>query len=308
MSYSDYFPIENNNIDSCNSCVRQIPIEKGKQVRVGGHIILRSFRCDHHLIIVKKHNSNSRYVEVTAIHSYRNRENKKSLHREAKHIPLDGSAFVVSYRCPMFSRDEVVRRAEERFTNNESESNEVYEYNLATSNCEHFATWCVTNRYFSFQVLQFNTSFGFLHALDLKDMHTNRELCDSCYGGLLQTVLPVPWKHVRPNDVKKGDIVSYSYYMLWHDAVVMEVISDNTLILAHYGIASLFHFKKIIKETVRFEENKSFDVYNYDGWNVYSPDEVVKRAESRIGEEKWSFTSNRSSHFAKWCKVKMPEY
>ncbi|VDI46872.1 Hypothetical predicted protein [Mytilus galloprovincialis] len=88
------------------------------------------------------------------------------------------------------------------------------------------------------------------------------------------------------NDVKKGDIVSYSYYMLWHDAVVMEVISDNTLILAHYGIASLFHFKKIIKETVRFEENKSFGVYNYDGWNVYSPDEVVKRAESRIGEEK----------------------
>ncbi|CAG2225895.1 unnamed protein product [Mytilus edulis] len=201
MSYNDYFPIEINNINSL--CVRQIPIEKGKQVRVGGHIILRSFRCDHHLIIVK--NTIPTVVMLKSllfIHIAIGKQ--KSLHREAKYIPLDGSAFVVSYRCPMFNRDEVVCRAEERFTNNESERNEVYEYNLATSNCEHFATWCVTNRYFSFQVLQFNTSFGFLHALDLKDMHTNRELCDSCYGDLLQTVLPVPWKHVRPNDVKRG--------------------------------------------------------------------------------------------------------
>ncbi|XP_063399716.1 uncharacterized protein LOC134684360 [Mytilus trossulus] len=309
MSYKDYFPISKNNIDSCKSCVKKELIKKSEQVCDGDHIIIRSLHCDHHLIVVKKHGSNNRYIDVTAIHSYpKKEENSKSLHREKKNIPLDGSAFVVSYRCPMFSRDEIVRRAEERFTSNESGKNETYEYNLATSNCEHFATWCVTNRYFSFQVLQFNSNFGCLHAPDLKDMHTKRELCDSCYGGLLQTVLSVPWKHVRPNGVKKGDIVSYSYYMLWHDAVVMEVKSDNTLVLAHYGIASLFHFKKIIKETVKFGGNDSLTVYIYDGWNVYSPDEVVKRAESRIGEEKWSFTSNRSSQFAKWCKIKAPEF
>ncbi|CAC5375461.1 unnamed protein product [Mytilus coruscus] len=308
MSYYDYFPIEKNKIDSCKSCVRQIPIEKSKQVRVGDHIILRSVQCDHHLIIVEKHNSNSHCVQVTAIHSYPDSKNLKSLHRETKKIPLDGSALVVSYRFPMFSRDEIVRRAEKRLTNNDTGSNEIYEYNLATSNCEHFATWCVTNRYFSFQVLQFNTSFGFLHAPALKIMHNNRELCDSCYGGLLQTVLSVPWKHVRPKDVNKGDIVSYFYYMLWHDAVVMEVKSDNKLVLAHYGVGSLFHFKKIIKQTVRFKDHEYLTVYKYDGWNVYSPAEVVERAESRLGEEKWSLTSNRSSHFAKWCKVKMAEF
>lgn len=96
--------------------------------------------------------------------------------------------------------------------------------------------------------------------------------------------------------------------MLWHDAVVMEVKSDNKLVLAHYGVGSLFHPKKIIKETVHFEKDKVLTVYDYDKWNVYSPDEVVERANSRMNEEKWSFTSNRSSQFAKWCKVKMAEY
>lgn len=310
MSHIGYFPFEKNNIDSCKECVRKVPIRKIEQVCDGDHIILRSLVCDYHLIIVEKHYSNSRYVQVSAIYSYLNKNiMSKSLHREKRQIPLDGSAFVVSYRCPMFSRDEIVRRAEERFKTNESGKNKIYENNLATSNCEFFATWCVTNRYFLVQVLQFNTGLGYpLRAGDLKDMHRKRQLCDSCYLGLLQTVLSVPWMRVQPNGVKKGDIVSYSYYMLWHDAVVMEVKSDNKLVLAHYGVRSLFYPMRIIIETVCFAESTTLTVYNYDGWNVYSPDEVVKRAESRIGEEKWHFNDNSSSQFSKWCKVKMAEY
>lgn len=38
-------------------------------------------------------------------------------------------------------------------------------------------------------------------------------------------------------------------------------------------------------------------------WNVYSPEETVQRAYSRLGEEKYSLISNNCEHFAIWCKT-----
>jgi hypothetical protein len=37
---------------------------------------------------------------------------------------------------------------------------------------------------------------------------------------------------------------------------------------------------------------------------VYERDEVVRRAEERVGEQKFNMVTNRSSHLAKWCKIK----
>ena len=38
-------------------------------------------------------------------------------------------------------------------------------------------------------------------------------------------------------------------------------------------------------------------------WNVFSPEETVQRAYSRLGEEKYSLISNNCEHFAIWCKT-----
>ena len=41
--------------------------------------------------------------------------------------------------------------------------------------------------------------------------------------------------------------------------------------------------------------------------NIYSPEETVQRARSRIGERKYSVTSNNCEHFAMWCKTGIAE-
>ena len=38
-------------------------------------------------------------------------------------------------------------------------------------------------------------------------------------------------------------------------------------------------------------------------WNVYSSEETVQRAYSRLGEKKYSLISNNCEHFAIWCKT-----
>jgi len=40
---------------------------------------------------------------------------------------------------------------------------------------------------------------------------------------------------------------------------------------------------------------------------VFSPEETVKRAESRIGEKEYNLISNNCEHFAIWCKTGISE-
>lgn len=294
MAHKDYFPIRTNNIVSCNTCAKRVPIKRMEQVRKGDHVIVNDSNC----IVVEIHSSDSWCIKVTAIHSFPNDE-ESELKREKIDILLCRSPFVVSYACPMFKRSEIVRRAEERLASN------------ANGNKE-FATWCVTNRCFSVPVLETRINYQFRYPLFLQTMHDDKiSLCDSCYEGFLQKCLPVGCIDRRPNAINKGDIVSYFYYWVWHDAVVMEVKANNKLVLAHCGMESVFYPMRIMKETVKFEDSKTLKVYVYDEWKVYSPEEVVERAQSMIGEKRSYFAFNmisKSAEFAKWCKAKMVEF
>lgn len=42
-------------------------------------------------------------------------------------------------------------------------------------------------------------------------------------------------------------------------------------------------------------------------YNLYTPDETVARARSRLGESKYSLLSNNCEHFAIWCKTGISE-
>lgn len=52
-----------------------------------------------------------------------------------------------------------------------------------------------------------------------------------------------------------------------------------------------------------------FDKYirKLKGYHLYSPEETVARAESRVGENKYSLAFNNCEHFALWCKTGIQE-
>lgn len=49
-----------------------------------------------------------------------------------------------------------------------------------------------------------------------------------------------------------------------------------------------------------FSKNKAIEVTRYDGFN---PNEIVKRAESRLREKKYHLLFNNCEHFAYWCRT-----
>lgn len=55
------------------------------------------------------------------------------------------------------------------------------------------------------------------------------------------------------------------------------------------------------------EEHTIFEAIRKQGYHLYSPDETVERAQSRIGEESYSLPFNNCEHFAIWCKTGVKE-
>jgi hypothetical protein len=50
-----------------------------------------------------------------------------------------------------------------------------------------------------------------------------------------------------------------------------------------------------------FSRGKEVHTRSYEGEFRYPPDEVVRRAESRLGENRYSLATNNCEHFARWC-------
>ncbi len=62
------------------------------------------------------------------------------------------------------------------------------------------------------------------------------------------------------------------------------------------------------KNSFEFEEESIlFDIIRKSGYHLYSPEETISRAKSRIGEEKYSLPFNNCEHFAIWCKTGVQE-
>lgn len=116
---------------------------------------------------------------------------------------------------------------------------------------------------------------------------------------------------VSEGDVQKGDIIRYSYWNLWHDAVVLEVSKKTkkavVCSIAHYAFRGIFSHRTIIEERKEIQLNGQCSKLDYDlpQYDVYEPEEVVRRARKRLGEQLFVFFSNDSSHFARWCKLKL---
>lgn len=113
------------------------------------------------------------------------------------------------------------------------------------------------------------------------------------------------------SDIDIGDVIYIPYYALEHAVIVSAVREKNgdstkgQVRCIHYG------WQKPLKKRTIVEEYFTVDLTR-STWKLcecrklacHSPNETVRRARERVGESKWSLTTNRSVHLCYWAKVK----
>ncbi|KAK3584597.1 hypothetical protein CHS0354_017743 [Potamilus streckersoni] len=114
-------------------------------------------------------------------------------------------------------------------------------------------------------------------------------------------------------DVKIGDIVSLTYYGIDHLVIVTEVqldddIKHGKIRCIHYSLPGLLKTRVVAEEYFSLDLTSSYvRRLQLDKDSTFSPEEVVRRARSRVGERKWRMSSNRSNHLCYWAKMKPVE-
>lgn len=312
----------------CFECVKVVPVRSCNDLEPGDHVVFCGVIYDHHGILISKDGESLEIAEVTntvygfltgllrgfmGIANIRVTLKKYDFKRE--------KVCVVEYKH-RYPKQFTIRRAKILYSEKEKTRN--YNYNLFHNNCEHFATYCSTGKTFSVQVSKFtlmwdmfvNSGFlGLNNELARNIAQFEKHLiCEDCYimnrkllGVSLQPI-------VSTENIKKGDVIRFSYWNFYHEAVVLDKEEkeqfDQNIVdcsVAHYAFCGLFSHRTIKKEMIPVRLDGQCFKLDYDSnpYAAYTPDEVVERARSRLGEQSFIFYSNDSSHFARWCKLKL---
>lgn len=317
----------------CIECVKAIPVFSAEQIENGDHITFAGAIYDHHAIVVKKRSDKLfEVIEATNTFSGVVVSFSKFLGQKAKLVSSTKTfdfkkqkIHVIFYRKRRYSKSETVKRAKRCLKGGDVDNQSIadYKYHLFENNCEHFATYCVTGEEFSIQVTKFRLTSklfwtsGFIGISDEKKRtekeHENNIICDECYE-INMKLLDAPIRKItKKEDIQKGDVIRYSYWNLWHEAVVLEISEVKndyvTCFIAHYAFCGFFSHRTIKRELIFIYLNGSYSKIEYKSpaFNVYDPETVVCRAESRLDEQMFVFFSNDSSHFARWCKLKLEQ-
>ena len=322
----------------CMECVKAIPVCSKEQIKPGDHITFPGRIYDHHAIVVtvadvtKDQSDSEAFIEIVhatntsakatlaSLHPFGNKARLRQVNENINFKERKVMVFKYSSDVKPFPSAEIVKRAIAEADADKAGGQGHFEYNLFRNNCEHFATWCVTGRKLSLQERKFTMVFWmFLKSgfYDISDEFVRNEkeyesgmLCKNCYSRN-KTLLDVPKKKVMDaNDITSGDIIIYSYYFLWHCAVVLGVLKIRKNYvkcqIAHYAYCGLMKHRTIVQEDLIIPLDGSVMVTVYPKkFNVFPPEEVVERARSRIGEQMFSFFTNDSSQFSRWCKLKL---
>lgn len=316
----------------CIECVKVVPASSCDDLEHGDHVIICGKVYDHHGILVEKKGNSLKIIEATNTVPgliigvlRRGIWGKANIQISKKEFDFKKTTVcVVEYKY-RYSKTETVKRANDFLCNKAKTGN--YTYNLLANNCEHFATFCATGKQFSVQVSKFKLmrdmffKTGFLGFNDElarnSDQFEKHLICKECYD-MNKHLLGVSVKPVvSAEDITKGDIIRYSYWNFWHEAVVLEKeeteeneeIDQNIVVcsIAHYAFFGPLSYRTIAEEKIKIRlDGQTFKLnYNPPQYAVYQPDEVVERARRRVGEQLFSFYSNDSSHFARWCKLQL---
>ena len=99
-----------------------------------------------------------------------------------------------------------------------------------------------------------------------------------------------------------GDLIYSDHKLYKHFGIY---INENCVIHYDGKLDDKFFHEMCIRKTNmdRFlAGNNSYKIYNFKECK-FNPDEVVKRANSRIGEENFNLILNNCEHFGYWCKT-----
>ncbi|VDI50490.1 Hypothetical predicted protein [Mytilus galloprovincialis] len=315
---------------ACIECVKPVQVFRSQEIKIGDHIKFHGKIYDHHAIVVnvKPSKEKDHKVVVELVHASNTTAGAiycclqpfssiAKLLSETKQINLKKMKVMVykySNTVKHFSPERIAKRAVEK------KSEPDFKYDALNYNCEHFATWCVTGESLSLQVRKIrlvrflfaNQGFQGIRDETLRNKieYENEMLCKPCFerNKKLLSVAKQPIKSKR--DVAIGDIITYTYYGCLHSAVVLEIEAHDKSLqckIAHYAFRVLHRHRKIREESLRIPLDGSVKVteYSKNGYSVYDPKEVVDRARSRLGETRYVYFSNDSSHYARWCKLKL---
>ena len=319
---------------ACIECVKTKHVTNGNDIEKGDHIIFFGKHYDHHAIVISVEPSdsepgNNSKRKITIIHASNtisgvvrgvvHCQSKAKILKSTEERDFNESRImVVKYQHRPHSSEEIVQRAIDAYEMYGKD--EHFRYHLKRNNCEHFATWCVLDTNVSIQVkkLIMVKKLAFLRgwrSLSIewvrnKALHAYGLLCKSCFNRN-QRLCTVPKRKIySPGDVSVGDVITYVYKYLHHDAVVTEVkeIKPKEIIVKiyHYAFCGPLHYRTIQEDTLCILLDGSVTVFDYadTAFSVFEPFEVISRARSRNGEQKFTFFSNDSSHFARWCKLR----
>lgn len=306
----------------CVECVKLIRVRSSDMLEPGDHVVFKKENYDHHVIISSKLNNDSfEIIEVTntsvwatsgisSSSSLPSAKSKANIERNTKTFNFKMEIIAVVKYEIRFEKAKTIQIA-----NFFADENPFFNYHCFSNNCEHFATYCTTGHRFSCQVSKMKLQWKLRRYRKRRELelfqllHKSQLICDDCFMMNKHfydvDVIPIAV------DVKKGDIIRFLYVGLIHYAVVLQNVgfTDDSILLkiAHFAFCGLHEHRTIKKEIRIFPLNGNCVKVNYTSsrYNLYPPDEVVKRAKRRINEQFYVAFSNDSSHFARWCKLKV---
>ncbi|CAG2234656.1 unnamed protein product [Mytilus edulis] len=292
----------------CMECVKPLRVNSKEDVQAGDHIAYPGRIYDHHAIVVDvyPYKATDDEIEIEIVHatntaakaifaSFQPFGNKARLKKVKVRVNFKDKKVVVykySSKIGIFLPHIIVERAKSEANADLKGGKGEFKYNLLKNNCEHFATWCVTGRKRSLQERKFSMVFwmflrsGFQGISDENERNEKEYehgmLCVFCYERN-KRLLDVEKRQIfQKSDVKIGDIITYSYYNLWHNAVVLDVngMEDNytTCDIAHYAYCGPFKHHTIVKEKLLIPFDGSIKVVIYPSkFNTYTAQETKGR-------------------------------
>ncbi len=97
----------------------------------------------------------------------------------------------------------------------------------------------------------------------------------------------------------KGDHICVSRGLYWHHGIDL----GNGRVIHYTGYPGDKGRNAAIKVESIQKFAKGREIYYGDSKAQYSHDEIVRRAEGRIGEEDYDIVGNNCEHFVNWCRT-----
>lgn len=104
-----------------------------------------------------------------------------------------------------------------------------------------------------------------------------------------------------------GDVIEFKYRGFPHEAVVTKIsyVQSVKAKVVHFDYNGLLGSRTVVEENIEFSLYKGNNyIHEYKDQETYDAKTVVERARLKVGEKNFNVFTNRSSHVARWCKIK----